>query len=275
MKERNYQVDMHIHTTASDGTWTVEELLKLILESNIKLFSITDHDSIQSSVEMLDSVPGDIGYIIGSEISCTYNNQEYHIAAYDFDIRNPEFNELIQFNQKQRKEFNTKVIEFVKQTGKIKDITDYFSYKYDSKRGGWDSLNYLLDKGIIKDMGEYFKIINSSDEELSFKSPKEVIEVIKNAGGYSFLAHPSAYVKGDNLSIKILNQWKEYGICGIECYSPYLRDMVDADYYIKFCNENNLMISVGSDCHGEFNDRTLGIPKVNIDKLKLDFIRTV
>lgn len=64
------------------------------------------------------------------------------------------------------------------------------------------------------------------------------------------MAHPSAYVKGDNLSIKILNEWKDYGICGIECYSPYLKSMEDADYYIKFCNENNLMISVGSDCHG-------------------------
>lgn len=275
MEEREYQVDMHIHTTASDGTWTVEELLEHIIESNIKLFSITDHDNIESSIKMLDSVPDDIGYIMGTEISCTYNNQEYHIIAYDFDFRNHELNELIQFNRKQRKEFNTKVIEFVKQTGKIEDITDYFSYKYDSKRGGWESLNYLLDKDIIKDMGEYFKIVNSSDEELCFKSPKEVIEIIKSAGGYPFLAHPSAYVKGDNLSIKILNEWKDYGICGIECYSPYLKSMEDADYYIKFCNENNLMISVGSDCHGEFNDRTLGIPKVHIDKLNLDFIRTV
>lgn len=121
-------------------------------------------------------------------------------------------------------------------------------------------------------MGEYFKIINSSDEELCFKSPKEVIEIIKNAGGYPFLAHPSAYTKGDNLSIKILDEWKDYGICGIECFSPYLRNIVDADYYVRFCNENNLMISTGSDCHGGFNNRILGIPKVGIDKLKLDFL---
>lgn len=275
MGKRNYQADMHIHTTASDGTWTVEELLELIMENNIKLFSITDHDNIESSIKMLDNVPDDIVYIMGTEISCTYNNEEYHITAYDFDFTNSELNKLVKFNQRQRREFNTKIIEFVKQAGKIEDITDYFSYKYDSKRGGWESLNYLLDKGIVKDMGEYFKIVDSSDEQLCFKSPKEVIEIIKNAGGYPFLAHPSAYTKGDNLSIEILEEWRDYGICGIECFSPYLKNIEDADYYIKFCDENNLMISAGSDCHGGFNNRILGNPNVSIDKLRLDFVKTV
>lgn len=271
MGERDYQVDMHIHTTASDGTWTVEELLELIIEKDIKLFSITDHDNIESSIKMLDIVPDDIGYIMGTEVSCTYNNEEYHITAYNFDFRNLELNKLIRFNQKQRTEFNTKVIEFVKQMGKIEDITDYFLYKYDSKRGGWESLNYLLDKDIVKDMGEYFEIVNSSGEKLCFKSPREVIEIIKSAGGYPFLAHPSAYTKGDNLSIKVLEEWKDYGISGIECFSPYLKNIDDADYYVKFCDENNLMISAGSDCHGGFNNRVLGTPKVSIDKLRLDF----
>ena len=275
MEERDYRVDMHIHTTASDVTWTIEELLELIIENNIKVISITDHDTMESSIKMLDSIPDDINYVIGAEISCTYNNQEHHITAYDFNHRDPKLNELIQFNQNQRREFNTRIIEFVKQIGKIEDVEDYFSYKYDSKRGGWESLNYLLDINIVENMNEYFKIVNSSNEKLCFKSPKEVIKIIKDAGGYPFLAHPSAYTKGDNLPIEILEEWKDYGICGIECFSPYLRNMEDAEYYVRFCNENNLMISAGSDCHGEFNDRLLGIPKVNISKLRLDFIKNV
>lgn len=273
MEDRDYRVDMHIHTTASDGTWTIKELLEFIIESNIKLFSITDHDTIESSIKMLDHVPDNISYVIGTEISSTYNKQEYHITAYDFDFRNPKLNELIQFNQIKRREFNIQIIEFVKQIGRIKDITDYFSYKYDSKRGGWESLNYLLDKDIVKNMKEYFEIVKLSNKELCFKSPKEVIKIVKNAGGYPFLAHPSAYAKGDNLSIEILEEWKDYGICGIECFSPYLKNMEDADYYVRFCNENNLMISAGSDCHGEFNNRILGIPKIHVDKLRLDFIK--
>ena len=135
-------------------------------------------------------------------------------------------------------------------------------------------MNYLLDKNIVENMGEYFELIKSNNEELYFKNPKEIIQIIKEAGGYSFLAHPSAYRKGDKLPLEMLEEWRDYGISGIECFSPYLSNIEDADYYIKFCKENNLMISAGSDCHGEFSNRTLGIPKVNIDEIKMDFIKT-
>lgn len=273
MCKNTYQVDMHIHTNASDGTWTIEELLELIIKSDIKLFSITDHNTFENSIKMLNSIPENIGYVIGSEISCTYNMEEYHITAYDFDYRNTELKDLIEFNQMQIKEYNAKIIKFVKEIDRIKDISDYFSYQYDRKRGGWESLNYLVDNNIVKNLNEYFEIIKLSNEKLCFKNPKEVIDIIKSAGGYPFLAHPSAYKKGDKLPLEILKEWRDFGISGIECFSPYLKSIEDGDYYVKFCNENNLLISAGSDCHGEFNDRVLGIPKVSLDKIKLDFIK--
>lgn len=272
MTEENYQVDMHLHTSASDGTWTREELLDHIKEKDIKVFSITDHDTTENSLKIMTSIPNDISYVIGVEISCTYNNQEYHITAYDFDYEDVELQELLQFNMLQRNENNTKIIKYLIDVNILSDIEDYFTYKYEANRGGWKSLNYLLDKNIVKDMRGYFEIMERSNERLCFKEPKEVIDIIKAAGGYSFLAHPSAYVKVEKLPLKILKDWLDYGIDGIECYSPYLKDIEDAKYYVNFCNENNLMISAGSDCHGEFNNRTLGVPKVTMDKVRLDFI---
>lgn len=270
MLKKDYQVDMHIHTTASDGTWTAEELLGHIVKNNIKVFSITDHDTTENSVKIINNIPSNICYVIGVEISCTYDGEEYHITAYDFDYENSKLNELLKFNKIQRKRFNTKIIQYMKEEGRIKDINDYYVYEYNRKRGGWESLNYLLDKNVIRDIKEYFEIIKLINERLYFKSPKEVIEIIKGAGGYGFLAHPSAYGKGGKLPLEVLEEWKGYGISGIECYSPYLKNIEDANYYVKFCEENNLMISGGSDCHGEFNNRTLGVPKVNIDKINLE-----
>lgn len=174
----------------------------------------------------------------------------------------------------QREEFNTKIIKYVKEDGRLKDIKDYYSYKYSRSRGGWKSLNYLLDKNIVENMGEYFELIKSNNEELYFKDPKEIIQIIKEAGGYSFLAHPSAYKKGDKLPLEILEEWRDCGISGIECFSLYLKNIEDASYYLRFCEDNNLMVSAGSDCHGEFNNRILGIPKVSIDEIKMDFIKT-
>ncbi|ABW17683.1 PHP domain-containing protein [Alkaliphilus oremlandii] len=274
-RKDQYQVDMHIHTTASDGTWTMEKLLEFILKSNIKLFSITDHDTIENSIKMFHRVPDNINYVIGTEISCTYDMEEYHITAYDFDYRNSKLNGLIEFNQIRRKEFNRKIIEFVKEIDKITDITDYFLYKYDRNRGGWESLNYLLDKNIVGNLKEYFEIVKLSNKKIRFKSPQEVIDIIKDAGGHPFLAHPSAYKNGGKLPAEVLKEWKAYGISGIECFSPYLRNIEDGNYYVKFCNENNLMISAGSDCHGEFNNRALGIPKVGVDEIRLDFMKNI
>lgn len=275
MIQGDCQVDLHIHTAASDGTWTAEELLDRIVKNNIKLFSITDHDTIENSIKIQDFVPNNIRYIIGVEVSCTYNGEEYHITAYDFDYKNTKLNDLLAFNRIQREEFNTKIIQYVKEEGRLKDIKDYYSYKYNRSRGGWESLNYLLDKDIVKNMGEYFEIIKLKNEKLYFKDPKEIIETIKEAGGYSFLAHPSAYKKGDKLSLGVLEEWRDYGISGIECFSPYLRSIEEASYYLRFCEENNLMVSAGSDCHGEFNNRILGIPKVSIDEIKMDFIKNI
>lgn len=273
MIKRDSQVDIHLHTTASDGTWTIEELVEKIVENKIKVFSITDHDVIHDNTKIIGNIPDDISYIVGSEISCMYNGEEYHILGYDFDYKDSRLNELVEFNQIERAKFNNSTVKYANKINKIEDITDYDSYEYDRKNGGWKSFNYLLDKNVVKDLGEYFEIIKLKDETMNFKDPVEVIKTIKDAGGYSFLAHPSAYSKGERLSLEILKEWKEYGISGIECFSPYLKDIEDADYYIKFCEENDLMISAGSDCHGDFNKRTIGIPKVSMDKVRLDFIK--
>ena len=272
MVESNWQVDMHMHTTASDGTWTAEELLDGIIENNIKVFSITDHDSTFNSVSIIDRIPDDICYMVGVEISSTYNNQEYHITAYDFDYENYELQELLNFNILEKEGFDIKVIEYIKETNLIEDIEDFHLYEYNRARGGWNSLNYLLDKNIVKDMKDYFEILKPSNKRLCFKNPKEVIDIIKGAGGYSFLAHPIAYENGEILSINGLEEVRDYGISCVECFSPYLKNIEDANYYVKFCKENDLMISAGSDCHGEFNNRSLGIPKVTFEQLRLDFI---
>lgn len=274
MIHRDSQVDLHIHTTASDGTWTVEEVLEEIIKKDIKIFSITDHDTIQNSIQLIENIPNEICYIIGCEISCMYNNEEYHILVYDFDYKNAKLNELLEYNQRQRQVFNKNTVEFANRINRIEDIKDYDSYEYNRKKGGWKSLNYLLDNNVVKDLGEYFEIVNLKNEKFCFKDPIEVINTIRGAGGYSFLAHPSAYTKGEKLSLEILMDWKNYGISGIECFSPYLKNIEDANYYIKFCEENDLMISLGSDCHGDFNNRTLGIPNVKINRLRLDFIKT-
>lgn len=275
-ENQDYQIDLHLHTTASDGTWTQEELLEEILNSQIKAFSVTDHDTYVNSMAMQAylqvHLPEKLQFIMGAECSSTYEGKEYHITAYDFDHRDPDLNRLLAFNQEQRAEFNFKTVLHVKEARALEDISDYHAYTYDRRRGGWGALNYLLDRHLIKDASEYFQMIQVLNDQLVFKHPQEVIQTIKKAGGYAFLAHPAAYQRGELLSKETLDQWKFFGIDGIECYSPYLKQLEDAEYYKAYCREQGLMMSGGSDCHGSFTTRPLGVPKVMRSQVRLDFL---
>ncbi len=268
----DYQVDMHMHTAESDGTWELEEVLENIREKEIGLFSITDHDSFENSLKMKEYLKGEIDYILGSEVSCLYRGQEHHILAYDFDPSNKELIDLLAYNRRERIVFNEKIVQAAGEIYKLDDISDYENYQYNKARGGWKSLNYLIDLGVIKDFMDYFEIVRLSKEKMVFKGAEEVIASIKSSGGFSFLAHPSAYDRGKLMTLDKLVEFKKMGIDGIECYSPYTKEVGDEAFYIDFCNSNNLMISAGSDCHGGFNNRILGKPRVMKKDIRIDFI---
>ncbi|NBG88732.1 PHP domain-containing protein [Isachenkonia alkalipeptolytica] len=282
-KERNHTIalserrgegltDLHIHTNASDGTWDTATLIKKLRENNIIHFSITDHDTFINSKKMLNEDLIGLNFVIGVEVSSMINQEEYHILAYDFDYDHKEFNDLLIFNQKARKEYDRKIIEHLKNKSIIKDVTDYNAYSYNPSRGGWDSLNYLIDKGVINHKAEFFSLIENLDLKPEFKDPGEVIEVIKKAGGTPILAHPTNYLPIESVENGVLDRWFDWGIHGIECYSPYLSQQSDADIFIDYCKEHDLLITSGSDCHGEFLNRPLGYPNIKLDNLIVPFL---
>lgn len=270
MKKNYKYIDLHLHTTASDGTWTNDQLLKKLNEKNIHIFAITDHDSIENALKMQALCPDNMIQILGAEISATYENKEYHILAYGFDPSNQGIINLLRKNQEQRENYNQRLIKRIYETGYLENYDDFNQYTYDLKKGGFKSLNYLIHKKVIKDINDFFKLVSQFDERQVFPSPETVIQTIKSAGGYAFLAHPNAYFKGDLLSYRILDYFEEAGISGIECYSPYLKDISEASYYVEYCQKHQLMTSAGSDCHGDFLNRKLGNPLIAINQLDLD-----
>lgn len=269
--KKNQLIDLHIHTNASDGTWDIKNLLRNIRKKEIQYFSVTDHDTFENSKKMLTEDLNGLSFTIGVEISSIYNNREYHILAYNFDYNNAELCDLISFNQKARKEYDISIIEYVKEIGVIKDVSDYRDYTYNRNRGGWNSLNYLIDKKIVNTKEEFFVLIKDMAKKPEFKEPKEVINTILSAGGVPILAHPTHYFPIENYPMDKLDKFKKWKIKGIECYSPYLKDIDDANLFIKFCKTNDLYITSGSDCHGEFLNRPLGEPSISLEDIYIPF----
>ncbi len=262
-------VDLHIHTNASDGTWDRHELVEKLLKSNIGLFSITDHDTIENSKAISNELEGyELKSTIGVEISCTYMDREYHMTAYSFDVNNTSLLQLLEENRKVRHDNNAGTIRLLEADNPGIDSSNYKRYQYERNRGGWKSLNYLLDQKLIRDVAGYHDLLDRLGNKLIFKDPETIVNAVKKAQGISFLAHPNAYFQGIHLPTKQLKKWMDFGISGIECYSSY-PGIVKAEDYVNFCRKNNLLVSGGSDCHGTFISTKLGDPRITLDMLNM------
>lgn len=268
-------VDLHIHTSASDGTWGDVQLIEKLREKNITMFSITDHDELVNSTKMIEyskQFP-DLKYINGVEVTCDYHAREYHLTVYQFDYNNIELRELLDFNREVRESFDEMFIKLI-DNPKL-DAEEYANYTYHKNEGGFKLVHYLIEKGIVKDIKDYYAWFNKNlterGLEKKFNPPKEVMKICKAAGGKVFLAHPSYYYRGSHMPVEELDDWRALGIDGIECYSPYSK-AEHYDFYVDYCNRNNLLISGGSDCHGDYMpERELGHPKVTWEMLRLGF----
>ncbi len=262
-------IDLHMHTTASDGAWTRSELLDLLAKYNITTFAVTDHDTTQNSQPMISEAEArGMHSIPGVEISTLYD-REYHITSYGIDFEHSGLQSILSHNREERDTLNRETVRLLSEQDARIDFEQYESYTYDPIRGGWKSLNFLIDQGIIRDIPGYFAVTQHLTMCVECPPPEIVIQTVKDAGGFPFLAHPNVYQGGELMSWDQLMQWREFGIAGVECYSPSVGDLSETNYYIDFCKQNNLLISGGSDYHGPFLDRPLGDPLITRDMLDL------
>ncbi len=265
------KTDMHMHTCASDGPWDVYDLKKELINSKINIFSITDHDCVDNIKKMQEIIePGDnLMFIPGTELTTEYEGREYHLTMYNYDINNEALLNLIKWTNESKISTNSRFIgSYAASKFDGVSLEDYEQYYYDRKRGGWKSLNYMLDKGIHKNISAHFVDFGKSGMKAKLKGSEEVVKIAKESGGKIFLAHPSYHYKQTPMPHEELKYWLSLGIDGIECFSPY--NVGSEEYYKDFCKKNDLMISGGSDCHGEFIPaRRLGMPEVYLEELNL------
>lgn len=265
------RTDLHIHTSVSDGTWDVYQLKQQLKNKNINIFSITDHDDINNISNMEDALEknDNLIFIPGVEVTTTHNDREYHLTLYNYDRNDKNLLELINYNNNLRLNYNEKFVEYMANIYEDVSLEDFYNYKEDRSRGGWKTLNYMIDKKIHNNMYEHFSDISKSGLTITFRNPEDVINLCKKSGGKIFLAHPSYHYRETGMTKDELEFWTEMGIDGVECFSPYNQNE-QTKFYIDFCTKNNLMISGGSDCHGDFiTQRKLGDPKISLENLSI------
>lgn len=267
------RADLHIHTTASDGTWTPQEVITKALQKNIKVLAITDHDSVQN-VHLASQLAKSSGirFLPAAEICSTKGDLSFHILAYGIDIANKNLLDLLKHNEQLLVQKDLDSIVMLERAGWNVSSKEFADYTYDRRRGGWRALAYLIDKGLCTGVNDFFQRIFTEEYDLGFPefpSIDEVVKTIHAADGVAICAHAASGFHGPGL-VKVMDLLQQENLDGFECYHSS-HNKENTAYLVDYCQQNNLLISGGSDCHGTFvPGRNLGEPFIDTDMLRLD-----
>lgn len=250
-------IDLHIHSRYSDGTDSIEDIVRIAKEKNIPAISLTDHDTTYGVPKIISSAEKEnIKIIPGVEISSVSNGHSIHILGYNIDITNSQLQELLKligdYFNKTFLEHYTWLLKNHIVNFDLNKILIYADYKQSLALS--DILKAMIADGepyTLKDWPEFFnnkiKLYHSSFIENFPVHSSEAVEVIKNAGGIPTFAHPARIGDADISEMEILIP---HGLGGIEVYYPYHnKELIER--YEKFAEKYDLIKTGGSDWHGE------------------------
>lgn len=269
---RPVRADLHIHTTASDSRWTPEQVVAGCRTEGIALLAVTDHDTVDAvpTAQALALNAG-LSFLPGVEITTVAGGVIHHILGYGIDLADPVLRGMLADNQATMAAYNDADIRGLIELGYDLDYDEYLAYEYDRTRGGFKSLNYLIDKGLCTDIRSFFREIRSrvNGAPPAFPHPRDAVSVIRGAGGIPILAHPGASLREcGGVTEETLAPLLDDGIAGLEAYSQY-HDLNTTTFCVEWCDARGLLITGGSDYHGGFVGRQLGVPVVDTSQLIL------
>jgi len=255
------KVDLHSHSTASDGLNAPADNIRLAKEAGIVALGITDHDSISGIKEAL-LMGKELGVeaIPGIEMSTVENGQDVHVLGYFIDYTNPLFLKQLVELQSVRANRNKMMITKLNELGI--DITMEEVQKRIRREGANVGRPHigevLIEKGAVKTMEEAFDRYLGKRGKAFVNpnriSPEEGIDIIKQAGGVPVLAHPGLY-GDDEMVVRLI----KYGLKGIEAFHPDHDENAEKKYK-QMGEQYGILVTAGSDFHGSRNEEVFHAP---------------
>lgn len=250
------RIDLHIHTIFSDGTYTPEEAVFQAKKLGLVAISITDHDSVAGLASAL--VAGKrlgIEVVPGVEMSTDVGEDEIHILGYLLNWKKEDFLRQLEKFQAARANRNQKLLK------KLDDLgmrVDYREVRKLAPRGVISRLHIarlMVEKGYVRSIGDAFEQwLNPGKPAYVQKMkvpPFEIIELLLKAEAIPVLAHPFLSHRDD-----LIPHLVKAGLKGIEVYHSAHNPQMVA-HYKRIAQKHHLLITGGSDCHGEAKDKVL------------------
>lgn len=246
-------VDLHTHSTASDGQYTPSEIVYMAKAKGIEVLSVTDHDSDAGVGEAIRTgMSTGIRVIPGMELSAEdYLN--LHILGYGFEMKHLE--DFFRKRKEERDQRKYKIANYLHQRGVPIDLRDVEEYAGDGRIGRPHFAMVMLQKGFVATRKEAFDLYLDTPEfheiDRGKPSAETCIKTIKEAGGKTSLAHPYQVVLDGNETLEeLIIRLKGYGLDAVECYYP-IHTREQTEEYLRLAEKHGLHITGGSDFHGE------------------------
>lgn len=250
----NRIIDLHAHTTESDGSFTPEELILEAKRKGLSAIAITDHDTF-AGIDKAAPIAAmhDIELIPGIEFSTDYNGKEVHVLGLYIDTNHPLLNEKLKEFREGRDNRNVLIVENLQKEGFDITMDALKAENPDCVITRANIARFLYEHSMIPSIQTAFeKYIGDNCKCFvnRFKiTPMDAVRLIKEAGGTAILAHPLLYHMSTPVLQKMVDDMKKAGLDGIE--AVYCTYSASEEREMKeFAQKNQLLISGGSDFHG-------------------------
>ena len=261
-------IDLHTHSTKSDGTFSPEELIRYAQAKGLSAIALTDHDTADGIEEALktaqilreeaqvpsgSSSPAVPDVIPGVELSTQYRGRDIHVVGLFIDWRNSGFNTRLREFADARIYRNQKMCRLLTEGGYPVNYEELLSFFPDTVVTRAHFAQYMLEKGFISSIDEAFRKLIGDDCSFFVPrekiSPQDGVSFLLQYGAVPVLAHPLQYKMSDDQLCELLASLCGYGLSGIEVYYSGYKP-ADTAYLSRLAEKFGLLPSGGSDFHG-------------------------
>jgi len=256
------RIDLHTHSTASDGTDTPADLVRKARDTGLDVVALTDHDTVAGHAEAMGALPPGLTLVTGAEISCKADGISLHLLAYLFDPDEPEFareRDLIRTDRVRR---GKAMVERCRELGAPITWERVQAIAGDGAVGRPHIATALVEAGVVPDIDAAFSPDWIAGRGRAYVDKYEIdpvhaIRLVRAAGGVPVFAHPGARKRGRTVSDEVIVTMAGAGLAGLEVDHAD-HDEVTRAHLRGMAAELGLLVTGSSDYHGTRKQIPLG-----------------
>ncbi len=267
MKPDQRWADLHLHTFHSDGTFSPEEVVRRAKGFGLACISITDHDTLDGIAGAKEAADGELEILSGVELTVVFKERELHLLGYGFRLDDPALTAFLNRMKKYRVDRIQGMIDRLRSHGVEISLEEVQAVAGVGSIGRPHLAEVLVKRGFVRSMDEAFQRYIGDQAPCFIKGATltvpEAVRLVGEAGGVAILAHPHRLVE-DGWFPDLISS----GIQGIEVYHSD-HDPSVARKYRKITQAHQLLVTGGSDCHG---NRRSGGPLIGTVTIPYDCV---